>query len=118
MKVIADINISVLVVSGLVSRGHDAQRSDAFLPATAMDVEIAAVAARLGAVVLTRDQDFSALLAMSQAKAPSVINLRHQRTDWQFLVNLMDQVLTQHEGALLRGAIVSVAPAEYWLPAF
>ena len=75
MKVIADINIATSIVEGLRSLGHDVERCDVFIPATAPDVVIAALAARLGAAILTRDQDFSTLLAMSQASAPSLINL-------------------------------------------
>lgn len=108
MKVIADINISVRIVAALQGRGHDVVRADAYVPATATDAEIAELAANLGALVLTRDQDFAALLAMNRARAPSLINLRHSRTNSEFLVELLDGILRQHAEVLLGGAILTV----------
>lgn len=107
MKVIADINVSPNVVAGLRSLGHDVQRVDAFLPATAADVEVAEVAARLGGAVLTRDLDFSAILAMSQAKAPSLINLRTSRTDAPSTVALVHLILSRHADDLAQGCIIT-----------
>jgi len=75
VKVIADINISVRIVAALQAHGHDVVRADAYVPATAPDAEIAELAASLGALVLTRDQDFAALLAMTRARAPSLYKL-------------------------------------------
>ena len=108
VKTIADINISIRIVAALRERGHDIVRVDAFLPPTASDAEIADLAARLGATILTRDQDFAALLAMSRANAPSLINLRHSRTDAAFLADLLDAILRQHGDLLLAGAILTV----------
>ena len=86
MKILADINISVKVAAGLKAIGLDAVRVDAFLPANATDAKIAALALEQKACILTRDQDFPALLAITNAVAPSIINLRHSRTDSEFLV--------------------------------
>lgn len=49
MKIIADINIGVSIVVGLRGCGHDIDRADVFLPATAADAEIAALAESKGA---------------------------------------------------------------------
>lgn len=108
MKLIADINIGVSIVVGLRGLGHDIDQADVFVPATAADAEIAALAEKMGAVVLTRDQDFSTLLAMSQANAPSVINLRHISVDAQLLIRVLDSVIRRHDADLNRGAIVTV----------
>lgn len=108
MKIIADINISVAIVNGLRALGHDVERADAFLPPTATDLEIASLAERIKAAVLTRDQDFSTLLAMLQASAPSLLNLRHERTNSGFLIHLLDTVITRHDVELRRGAIITV----------
>ncbi|MBI3185846.1 MAG: DUF5615 family PIN-like protein [Myxococcales bacterium] len=108
MKIVADINISAAIVAGLRSLGHDIERADAFLPPTATDTEIAAVAAQLAGIIVTRDQDFSMLLALSEASAPSVINLRHARTDPEFLINVLDRAIRRHAAGLATGAIVTV----------
>ena len=95
-------------MAALQGRGHDVVRADTYVPATATDAEIAELAASLGALVLTRDQDFAALLAMTRARAPSLINLRHSRTNSEFLVQLLDGILRQHAGVLHGGAILTV----------
>jgi predicted nuclease of predicted toxin-antitoxin system len=81
VKFIADINISPKVVATLRASGHDVTRCDTFLPSTAEDHEIAALASKQGAAIITRDQDFAAILAMARASAPSIVNVRLVRTD-------------------------------------
>lgn len=108
MKVFADINVSVAIVAGLRALGHDVTRVDGFLPATATDAEISSLARAHQAAVLTRDQDFAALLAMTGGTAPSIVNLRHSRTDSEFLVRLLDEVLRAHDADLVAGAVVSI----------
>lgn len=108
MKVFADINVSVAIVAGLRALGHDATRVDEFLPATASDAEISSLARAEVAAVVTRDQDFAALLAMTGGTAPSIVNLRHSRTDSEFLIRLLDEVLRTHDAELIAGAVVTI----------
>lgn len=108
MKLFADINISTRVVAGLRALGHDIERMDRFLSPTADDTAIAAFVDREGGALITRDQDFSAILAMSGASGPSIVNLRHSRTDSPFLVGLLDAVLRSHEADLRAAAIVTI----------
>lgn len=108
MKFIADINISPKVVATLRARGHDVTRCDTFLPSTAEDHEIAALASKQGAAIITRDQDFAAILAMARASAPSIVNVRLVRTDAAFVAATLDAVLVAHAPAIAAGSVVTV----------
>ena len=108
MRFFADINVSTRVVGGLRARGFDVVRVDRLLDPRADDATIAAFVRREGGVLLTRDQDFSAIVATSGASGPSLVNLRHSRTDAAFLVRLLEGVLRSQEGTLKAGAIVTV----------
>ena len=47
-----------------------------FLPPTATDLELLDLARREGAVLITADLDFSALIATSREMSPSLVSLR------------------------------------------
>ncbi|MBI4704685.1 MAG: DUF5615 family PIN-like protein [Deltaproteobacteria bacterium] len=108
MKLFADINVSVRVVAALRARGHDIVRVDSCLPPTASDIEIAAFARAQEGVIVSRDQDFSAIVALSGASGPSIVNLRHTRTEAAFLSELLDRALRLYEAHLAAGAIVTI----------
>lgn len=65
-------------------------------------------AADRGLVVLTQDLDYPALLASTQAKAPSVVVVRAPDLLSSELVDRVIQLLIELEGELKTGAIVSV----------
>jgi len=76
MRILADVNISPRTVEFLGTLGHDVVRvADALRP-TAADEEIVVEAAREQRVILTQDLDFTALVALSGARGPSVMSLR------------------------------------------
>jgi predicted nuclease of predicted toxin-antitoxin system len=59
-------------------------------------------------VVFTNDLDFGAILALSRAAAPSVIQVRTQDLSPDHLIDLVVRGLRQHEAALERGALISI----------
>ena len=61
-----------------------------------------------GAIVVTLDSDFHALLARSKASAPSVIRIRIQGLKGDGVARVIQQVLQAVEGDLLAGAAVTV----------
>ena len=61
-----------------------------------------------GAIVVTLDSDFHALLARSKALAPSVIRIRIQGLKDDGVARVIQQVLQAVEGDLLAGAAVTV----------
>jgi predicted nuclease of predicted toxin-antitoxin system len=61
-------------------------------------------------VVVTLDADFHALLALSGDASPSVIRVRIEGLKGESAATLIRTVLTQCEGDLKQGAIVTVEP--------
>lgn len=76
MKFLVDVNLSPRWVEFLQSRGLEALRWSDIGAINAPDSEIMAWAATNGYVVLTHDQDFNTILALSQGAKPSVVLLR------------------------------------------
>jgi len=71
-----DMGISQKVAPLLQQHGHTADHVDDLGLATADDDVIADEARRRGAVVITSDKDFGALVKLSGHSTPSVITLR------------------------------------------
>lgn len=111
MKLLLDVNISPSVAARLRSAGHDAVRATEVLDARASDASIVATALGLDAVVVTRDQDFSMLVALSGATRPSIINLRVSAVDASALAALIEAVVREVQVDLQAGAIVTVDDA-------
>jgi len=76
MRVVVDVNLPPAWASRLRVYGHDAQHWSEIGALDATDSEILAWAADHQAVVLTCDLDFGAILAASQARTPSVVQIR------------------------------------------
>jgi predicted nuclease of predicted toxin-antitoxin system len=75
-RFLADFNISPVTVAILQQEGWEIVRASAFLPATASDEELLALAGHEGRTIVTQDLDFSALLALQGLSKPSLITLR------------------------------------------
>jgi len=75
----------------------------------APDVELMTWARDNAHVVFTNDLDFSALLAMTRANGPSVLQLRLQNLLPDAVGQLVLHVLQQHGDSLENGAIVTLA---------
>lgn len=99
------------MVSSLSAAGFDAVHIADLGLVAATDDEIFDRAASDGAVVVTADSDFGALLAMRRAESPSVVLLRHvaelvAEEHLALLVANLPQIVDDLE----RGAIVSLSP--------
>lgn len=75
-RFLADFNISPVTVAILQQEGWEIVRASAFLPATAPDEELLALAGHERRAIVTQDLDFSALLALKGLSQPSLITLR------------------------------------------
>jgi predicted nuclease of predicted toxin-antitoxin system len=60
--------------------------------------------------VFTHDLDFGALLALTRARGPSVIQVRAQDVLPDAIGDLVARVLAEHAAALESGALVTVEP--------
>ena len=108
MKILADQNVSRRVVDELRSAGVDVLRVAEVLNPRASDVEVLAEGLRLGAVVLSHDQDFSMLLAATGAARPSLLNLRVSYVDARQIAQVVASVLAATEEDLAIGAVVTI----------
>ena len=78
MKILIDMNLSVLWVQTLLDEGIEAVHWSSVGESDAPDDEIMQYAADQGYVVFTNDLDFGSILASSGDGTPSVLQLRGQ----------------------------------------
>ncbi len=108
MKLIIDMNLSPNWVPVLQAAGHEAQHWSTVGRGDASDREIMAWANTNQHIVFTNDLDFSAILAATQAEAPSVLQIRTQNLLPTAIGELVLNMLIQFETELTNGALVSV----------
>jgi predicted nuclease of predicted toxin-antitoxin system len=78
MKIVIDMNLTPLWVDVLTKHGWQAVHWSSIGAPRAKDSEIMNWALTNGHIVFTHDLDFGAILAATQANAPSVIQVRTQ----------------------------------------
>lgn len=108
LNLLADLHISPKTVVDLRLSGYAIERVTDYLPASATDCQIIALAERLQASILTQDLDFSALIARSGMSAPSVVSLRVRDASPRYVTALLLRLLPAIEKDLEQGAIISV----------
>ena len=108
MKLLVDMNLAPSWVRFLQDEGFDSVHWSAVGDARASDANIMEWARHGGYVVFTHDLDFSALLAATEARGPSVLQVRTQDTLPDAIGREVVQVLRNHGMALERGAVVSL----------
>ncbi|BAY61191.1 hypothetical protein NIES22_12520 [Calothrix brevissima NIES-22] len=112
MKILLDMNLSPDWVPVLESAGFAAVHWSTIGNPSATDKEIMAWALTNDYIVFTHDLDFGTLLAMTQADAPSVIQVRSQDILPANLGNLVINALRQFQQELAMGALVTVDEAK------
>lgn len=108
MRLLADLNISPSTVSFLRDLGYDVVRVDAVLANTASDEEIVEAARADDRSILTQDLDFSAIIALSGARSPSLVTLRLSSSRVSRINEALERVLPQIEEDLAQGSAVTV----------
>lgn len=108
MKILIDMNLSPEWCTMLRKHGWESIHWPAVGLPTAPDSEIMAWAVKHGHVVFTHDLDFGAILAVTHAVGPSVIQVRTQDVTPAHLEPIAVAALRQAAPALERGALVSV----------
>lgn len=109
MKFVVDMNLSTRWVHALKEAGYAAEHWSALGPSTATDTEIAAVAREQGAVVLTRDLDFSAIIATTRLAKPSIVHMRDRDRFDEATVQRLLITLKAFEAELTAGAVLTIA---------
>ena len=108
MKILIDMNLSPEWCAVLERRGHEAMHWSRIGRPGATDAEVMAWAYEHGCVVLTHDLDFGAILAATQARGPSVIQVRTQDVLPRSLEPMLIAAIEEAKGELAAGAVVVV----------
>jgi predicted nuclease of predicted toxin-antitoxin system len=108
MKLLLDLGTPRSAAAILRNAGLDTVHTGEVGLAQAEDTEIIRQADEQDRIVVTLDADFHALLALAQAKKPSVIRFRVEGLRADEFVELLQKVLPQCEDDLNAGAMVSV----------
>ena len=108
MKLLLDMNLAPAWVGFLQEEGLEAVHWSTVGDPRATDATIMEWARRAGYIVFTHDLDFSALLAVTEATGPSVVQVRTQDVLPDAIGGDVVRVLRMRAAALEQGAIVSI----------
>jgi len=111
MKILVDMNLSPSWVDFLVEAEFVAVHWSQVGASDAHDSEVMQWAARHGHVVLTSDLDFGAILAATQDRRPSVLQLRSDILTPHVIGPAVLAAIRQTHQELSEGAIVSIDAA-------
>lgn len=111
MKLIVDMNLSPTWAKGLTEAGFEAAHWSTLGAATDTDQRIMDYARQHDFVVLTNDLDFSAILAVTHARKPSVVQVRADDLRFSSIGLLVIRALAQMADELERGALVTIDPS-------
>lgn len=106
MKILLDMNLSPDWVDVLAKHSIASVHWSAVGDPRAEDSELMDWARANGYVVFTHDLDFGALLALTQAENPSVIQVRTQDVSPGHLESVVIEVLKKNESILEAGALI------------
>ena len=108
MKILFDMNPSPSWVFLLEANGHTATHWSRMGSFSAPDSEIMEWARKHGYAVFTHDLDYGALLFVTQAIAPSVIQLRSEDVRPSTTGSIVLEALRKAEEAIAQGALVTI----------
>jgi predicted nuclease of predicted toxin-antitoxin system len=108
MRLLANMNISPLVVSDLRDLGWDILRVSDLLPANSPDDTVLKLARQEGRVSISQDLDFSRLLALAGFDSPSLITLRLTRSDPGAVCKRLREILPSMDELVREGCAVTV----------
>lgn len=106
MKLLVDMNLSPVWVEVLIDAGFEAVHWSTVGAPGAPDTVLLSWSRTNHHFVLTHDLDFGALLALTEAAGPSVIQVRTQDVTPTHLAGILIATLRQHEDALQNGALI------------
>ena len=108
MKIVVDMNLSPDWVPVLAMAGHSATHWSQVGSPSAKDREILVWARERHQVVFTHDLDFGAILAATNADAPSVLQIRTQDPSPTRCGPMVADILGRYADPLQTGALLTV----------
>ena len=113
MKLVLDMNMPFAWTEFLHAAGHTALHWRSIGDIRAEDHEIMSWARDNGYVVLTHDLDFGALLYLTEATSPSVLQLRAEHILPQHLGDAVLEALDTAAEPLAEGALLVIDPRRH-----
>lgn len=108
MRIVVDMNLSPNWIGFLRRAGHEASHWSEVGKADATDREIMQWADANGHIVLTSDLDFSAILAATGRKGPSVLQIRSDLLTTDAIGDAVLAAIEATRQELADGALVSI----------
>lgn len=113
------MHISPRTVEFLRQLGHDVQRVDEVLNASASDRMIVACALEQNRTIVSQDLDFTDIIALSGGNKPSCITLRLSTSRVERVNEVLKKALPALEEDVLRGLLITIKDGSIqrrWLP--
>ena len=110
MKLLLDMNLPPHWGAKLSNLGLEAIHWSSVGAPNAVDIEIMNYANEHDLVVITHDLDFSAILAVTQGKKPSVVQIRTVDLRWETIGDALVVALRQTTQELEEGALLTFDP--------
>ena len=111
MKILLDMNLPPRWTTFLSAEGFECVHWSTVGEKTAKDSVIMDYARENGCIIFTHDLDFGALLAVTNAGGPSVIQIRTQDVSPEAIGSLVVKAIRQFYEELQQGALISVDPS-------
>lgn len=108
MKLLVDMNLSPKWIELFRASGWQAVHWSAVGQAVARDSEIMAYAAANEYVVVTHDLDFSAILAVTHGRKPSVVQIRSEDVSAKIIGKQTVAALRHMQAELEAGALLTI----------
>jgi predicted nuclease of predicted toxin-antitoxin system len=110
MRFVVDMNLSPAWVAFLRQAGFEAVHWSEVGRSDASDRELMLWADENGHIVITSDLDFSAILAATQRRRPSVLQIRSDVLTPQAIGGMVLHAIEQTREELAAGALISIEP--------
>jgi predicted nuclease of predicted toxin-antitoxin system len=110
MKVLIDMNLSPRWAAALGQEGFKAQHWSDVGTGTETDAEIMRFAKVHDFIVLTHDLDFGSILAATQGKKPSVVQIRAGDVNPDAIGGFVAEALRRMSAELRAGALLTLYP--------
>ena len=112
MKILIDMNLSPVWTRVLQAENIEAVHWSSVGAPDAPDEEIMNYARENDFVVFTHDLDFGAMLALTQATSPSIVQVRAQDILPEAIGNVVITILQKYKTELEQGALIVVDRAK------
>lgn len=110
MKILIDMNLTPEWVKAFREEGIESVHWSEIGPLNATDKTIMKYAGENGYLVFTHDLDFGNILAATEAKGPSVIQVRTENSAPESLQDLLLRALKRFEEQIESGSLITILP--------